>query len=221
MAQTSLHMINNTADVYSLSKRPAEHQWETGVAPLSAGLCFFLLGIPDLLKDVLLTDLAYAGLKFLGVFAVPALLWGARTISNRIVSPRCGYVEPAQPQWLKWFLWLSLPMLGVPLVLAYVLNPVGSPPVLNFVDGRLIVPGLAVLIATLSLYFGRMRKMPVLFGIYMLSLALVIWWLPLSATERAGMLQSGTGGPLAILGAIRVRASLKANPKPVDLTNDG
>lgn len=209
-------------DVDKLSRRPAEYLWETGVAPLTVGTGFFLLGSAELLQRILpQTDLAQQGIKWLALCFVVAMFWGMRSIKDRVVSPRGGYVEleSAHP---KWLLWLLLPALLVSLVLVYALNPVGNPSGHTFLDNdKLIVPGFAVLFGVISLYEGRMRKMPVLFGIYMGCLALLIWWLPLSATERFGLLQSGTGGPLAIFGAMRLRAFLKANPKPVDLTIGG
>ena len=203
------------ADVYKLSKRPAEYMWETGVPPLSAGSGFFLLGSADLLQRILpQADLAHMGIKWLAIFLAGAVLWSARCIKDRIVSPRGGYVEPAQPRWL-------LPALLMLLILVYSTAQIGNPPDHDFIDNRLVVPGFAVLTGVLALYHGRMRKLPVLFGIYMVCLALLIWWLPLSTTERFGLLESGTGGPLAVYGAMRLRAFLKANPGPVDLTTGG
>ena len=206
-------------DVDRLSKRPVEYLWETGVAPLSAGSCLFLLGASDLLRRILpQTDLAQQGIKWLAICVVVAVLWGTHSIKDRVVSPRGGYVEPAHP---KWLLSLLLPALVVPLVLVYAFTPVGSPPDPNFIDNRLIVPGFAVLFAVMSLYYGRMRKMPLLYGIYLMCLALLIWWLPLSTIERFGLLQTGACGPLAVFGAMRLRAFLKANPKPVVRSTGG
>jgi hypothetical protein len=209
-------------DVDKLSKRPAEYLWETGVAPLTVGMGFFLLGSAELLRRILpQTDLAQQGIKWLALCFVVAMFWGMRSIKDRLVSPRGGYVElePARP---KWLLWLLLPALLVSLVLVYALTPAGNPIGHNFLDNdKLIVPGFAVLFGVISLYEGRMGKIPVLFFVYMVCLALLIWWLPLSAMERFGLLQSGTGGPLAIFGAMRLRAFLKANPKPVDLNTAG
>jgi hypothetical protein len=209
-------------DVNKLSKRPAEYLWETGVAPLSAGLAFFLLGASDLLQRILpQTDLAQQGIKWLAICFVVAVFWVTRSIKDRVVSPRGGYVEPAQP---KWLLWLLLPALFVPLILVHTLTPVGSAPGHDFLDNdKLIVPGFAVLFGVMSLYEGWKRKMSLLlaYGIYLICLALLIWWLPLSATERYGLLQSGAGGPLAVFGAMRLRTFIKANPKPVDLTTGG
>jgi hypothetical protein len=204
-------------DVDRLSKRPAEYLWETGVAPLSAGSCFFLLGTAILLQRILpQTDLAQQGIQWLAICFAAAVALGTRFIKDRVVSPRGGYVEPVRPKWLLWFALLSL---FVPLGLVYAITPVGSPPPdVDSFDNffSLLAPGFAVLIGVLSLYHGRMRKMLLLYGIYMLCLALLIWWLPLSAIERFGLLQSGAGGPLAVFGAMRLRAFLKANPEPVE-----
>ncbi len=211
-------------DVDKLSRRPMEYLWETGVAPLTVGTAFFLLGTADLLQRILpQTELAQQGIKWLALCFVVAVLWGMRSIKDRVVSPRGGYVElePAQP---KWLLWIVLATLLVSLLLVYTLNPVGSPSGHSFLDNdKLIVPGFAVLFGVISLYEGQKRKMSLLlaYGIYLICLAPLIWWLPFSATERFGLLQSGTGGPLAVFGAMRLRAFLKANPNPVDLVTGG
>ncbi len=150
-------------DVEKLSKRPAEYLWETGVAPLASGTCFFLLGTADLLPRILpQTDLAQQGIKWLALCFVAAAFWGMRSIRDRVVSPRGGYVElePAHP---KWLLWLLLPALLVSLILVYALIPVGSPSGRNFLDNdKLIAPGFAVLFGAMSLYEGRKRKMSLL-----------------------------------------------------------
>jgi hypothetical protein len=208
-------------DVDKLSKRPAEYLWETGVAPLSAGSGFVLLGTATLLQRILpQTDLAQQGIMWLAICFVVAMAWGTRSIKDRVVSPRGGYVEPAHPKWLLWFALLSL---LAPLVLVYVFFPDGGSLGLDPLHSRLLVPGFAVLFGAGSFYEGRKRKIPLLlaYGIYLMCLALLIWWLPLSPTERFGLLQSGAGGPLAVFGAMRLRAFLKANPKQVDLARGG
>jgi len=210
-------------DIDRLSKRPGEYLWETGVAPLTAGLCFFLLGASDLLKRFLpQTGLAQNGMKWLAICAVAAVFWGMRSIKGRVVLPRGGYVEPWVPWWLPLLL---LPIFLAPLVLDYVLTANGRPHDFSaYLDNdRLIVPGFAVWFAAGSLYEARKRKSsPLLaYGLYLMCLAPLTGWLPLSPTERFGLLQSGAGGPLAVFGAMRLRAFAKANPDPVDLTSGG
>lgn len=202
-----------------------DYLWETGIAPLSAGSCFFMLGAADLLQRFLpQTNLAQQGIKWLAICLGFAVMWGTRSIKDRLVFSRGGYVDHKSDEWFasvaRWILLLVLPMVLLPLAFIYVFAPDGHLPDLFF-DSRLIVPGFAVLFAAQTLYHGRMRKAPLLYGIYLLCLALLIWGLPLSPTERFGLLQAGAGGPLAVFGAMRLRAFLKANPKPMDLTIDG
>ena len=203
-----------------LSKRPEEYLWETGLSPLVAGSGFFLLGASELLQRILpQTGMAQQGIKWLALFAVAAVIWGARFIRDRVVSPRGGYVVPADP---RWFLWVVLLAMILSLLLAYTLAPAGIlHDRIGFIDHHLVAPGFAVLFGILSLYYGRMRMIPLLFCIYLMFLASLIWWLPISETEEFGLLQAGAGGPLAVFGVIRVRAFLKANPEPVDLTTGG
>jgi hypothetical protein len=105
---------------------------------------------------------------------------------------------------------LLVPLVLVPLVIAYAFTSYGRQPAPHLPDyDRLIVPGFAVTFAALSFYYGRKRNAPLLlaYGIYLICLALLIWWLPLTPTERSGLLMSGAGGPLAVFGAMRLRAA--------------
>jgi hypothetical protein len=206
-------------DVDPPSHRPLESLWETGLSPLWCGSGFFLLGVQDLLKRFLPpTSFAQQGISWIAIclaiatFAAAAF-WGKRSISARSVSPRSGYVEP------KSHKWLLLPVLLVPLVLAsliiaYAFASYGRQPApYDLDDSRLVEPGFSVMFAAISLHYGLKHKAALLlvYGGYLICLALLIWWLPISPTERDGLLQSGAGGPLAVYGAIRLRAFLSGN----------
>lgn len=210
-------------DIDMPSKRPLESLWETGVAPLFVGSSFFMLGTSDLLKRFLpQAPLAQQGLSWVAVcFTFVALaavaLWGKRSVSRTgAITPSSGSLEPKSRKWLLVPVFL-VPLVLLPLVIVYALTTFGRQPDPVFLnDTRLIAPGFAILLGVISLHHGRTRKVPLLptYGIYLLCLALLIWWLPLSPTERFGLLESGAGGPLSVYGAMRLRAVLNADPKP-------
>jgi hypothetical protein len=208
VVQTYPHERSHMPDVETLSKRPIESQWEIGVGPLLTGSVFFLLGIPDVLERFLpQTALAQNGTQWLALLFAAAfaaiLIWGTRFISR------------------KWLLLpiVLVPLVLVPIVIAYAFSSYGSPPAPVSLDSdRLVMPGFAVLFGAIALYEGRKRKSPLLlaFGTYLMCLALLLWWLPLSPTERSGLLNVGAGGPLGAFGATRLRAFLRASPKPAN-----
>jgi hypothetical protein len=195
-------------DVNTLSKRPPESLWETALSPLLAGFGFFLLETPHLLERFL-PQIApmHHGIWWLTICFVAAfaavVIWSKQSISRKVL------LLPI----------VLIPLVLVPLVLAYALSPFGRPATSIYFDSdRLVESGFAVLIATISLYYWRKRKasLPLAYGIYLMCLALLIWWLPLSRTEPDDLLMVGVGGPLGVYGAARLRAILRANPEPTE-----
>jgi hypothetical protein len=195
-------------DVDTRSKRTYESLWETGVSPLLAGFGFFLLSTPDLLARFLpqiapmQSGVGWLTICFVAAFAA-VVIWGTRSISRNVL------LLPI----------VLVPLVLVPLVLAYVISTFGRPATLIFLDSdRLVESGFAVVLATISLYEWRKRKSSLLlaYGIYLMCLALLIWWLPLSPTEPGDLLMAGAGGPLGVVGAMRLRAMLRASPAPTE-----
>ncbi len=94
------------------------------------------------------------------------------------------------------------------LALAYAFTSYGHlPTAYQLNDDRLVMPGFAVMGAAISFYYGRKHNSVLLwvYGVYLLGLSFLIWWLPASPIERSGWLMSGTGGPLAVFGATRLK----------------
>jgi hypothetical protein len=98
------------------------------------------------------------------------------------------------------------------------LAPLGYLPRL---DQRLVVPGFAILFAAITLAYGWRDKSPLMisFGLYLLCLAPLLWWLPVSSVERGASLKVGAGAPLALGGAFILRRFLKANPRRLETSN--
>ncbi|HEX2655804.1 MAG TPA: hypothetical protein VHN11_19435 [Xanthobacteraceae bacterium] len=209
-------------DTSPLPDRPIGLQWATGLAPLWSGLGFFLLGTQDLLKRFLpptssvREGMGWAALCLVAIVFVAVPIWGTRAIRARAFSLRSGYAQPKSRNWLLLPV-LVVPMVLVTVVIAYAFTSHGRPPTpYALYNDRLVTPGFAVTFAVSSLYYGWKRRVPLLlaYAIYLTCLALLIWWLPLSPVERGGLLLSGAGGPLAVFGAIRLRAFLSADSKP-------
>ncbi|MEP7354700.1 MAG: hypothetical protein ABI824_15840 [Acidobacteriota bacterium] len=197
-------------DLDKIAKRPLEYLWESGVAPLASGSTFFLLGSSDLvLRFLPKTSAAQEGVRLLAICCVIAASLAIRSVKKRLVFPRAGHVEPVRHYGL------ILLLVCIPLALTIWQ---GSMPDLNrlMANDRLIVTGFAVWFAVMSMHYGRKQGSPLLiaFGVYLLGLALLIWWLPLRATERFGLLEAGAGGPLTVYGAARLHSFLKSNPLP-------
>ena len=57
------------------------------------------------------------------------------------------------------------------------------------------------------------------FGVYLLLLAPLLWWLPADNYKRGGVFQLAVGVPVALFGAMRLLKYLKTTP-PAEPTDD-
>lgn len=205
-------------DEVSTSGSPLEILWNIGLAPLMSGLGFFLLATPDLIGRFLpQTILAQQGVRWLAICLAAATLatnaiWSRQFIKSLSGAPR---KRPGESKRNNWLLLpaVLVPLFLVPLVAAYAFTSYGHHPSAYSLDhDKLAAPTFTLIFAALSLYYARKRKAPMLlaYGIYLIGLAWLIWWLPLSPTERNGLLMSGAGGPQAVFGAMRLRAFLRS-----------
>ncbi len=202
------------SDVQSPMNSPMQTLWDIGIAPLFSGLGFFLLGMSSLLKRFIpQTSLAQNSMRWTMLLITAAALaaaaiWVRRSMNSGLFTP------PGRRENVMGRAWLLLPMVVVPMVLVSLVIALGftsyghhpSPYMID--KDRLIMPAFAVLFAILSFYYGWKREVSLLhaFGIYLACLAVLVWWLPLSPVERGGLVMSASGGPLAIYGAVRLRA---------------
>jgi len=201
------------ADIRKIAGRPAEYLNETGMPMLSGGLIFFFLGGAVLLRSVLpSTHLAREGTQFLGIACCAMVLWLSKRFNERLVFPRGGYVELPTPRRRYWSaIAASIAIVVVGLIWR-----------LRSLEIRFIWPGFALVFAAIALAEGIQRKNrpAIWFGVYLLCLAPVLWWIPGGNYERGSWLEVAVGLPVAAFGAIRLRNFLKANPVPVENTNE-
>jgi hypothetical protein len=197
------------ADIDSIARRPAAYLAETGVPALAAGLLFSILGGSDLAQQFLpATFVARESPKWLAICCCAAVLWGAKVARERLVFPRGGYVELPRRSLSAVVAIVMFALVGFAGVLALSGYHLPKP------DGKLLVPGFAVLFAGISLASGLRQRssLQICFGVYLLCLAPLLWWLPVSSVERNGALEVLAGVPLAAGGAIRLRSFVRANP---------
>jgi hypothetical protein len=126
---------------------------------------------------------------------------------QKLVFPRGGYVElPASRRRYWSAVAASLAILAVGLIWR-----------LRSFEMRFIWPAFAAVFAAVALASGLQEKIRpmVWFGVYLLCLAPLLWWIPGGNYERGSWLEVGVGLPVAVFGAIRLRSFLRANPIPV------
>jgi hypothetical protein len=146
-----------------------------------------------------------------------AVLWGARNLKQCIVFPRGGYVEP-RPRPALRFSFAATIALAAALGILAIAWPGHQP----HLESRLIAPGFAIAFAILSLAAGWKQKSTSMmwFGVYLVGVAQLLWWIPGSNYARMSWLQVIVGASLAMAGAVRLRSFLRANPRTVEPTNE-
>ena len=197
------------SDIGKIAARPAAYLSETGVPQLIGGLFFFLCGACELVTSVLpKNSLAQEGPKWLVVLVCIAVAPLSRTIYRKFVFPRGGYVELRQRK-----LW------GVPMAAAIGAVFGVSAGVLIWcwqahLEDRLMFPAFAILWAGIFLAKSAREKSAAeaWFGVYLLVLAPVLWWIPAGNFDRSMWLFVALGLPMAVFGAIRLRNFVKAHP---------
>ncbi|HEY1240771.1 MAG TPA: hypothetical protein VGF16_09455 [Bryobacteraceae bacterium] len=200
------------ADIDKLSRRPAEYLAETGVPLLAGGLVFLLLGCSILIQRILPRSfVAQEAPKWTAICCCVAALWLAKLIKQRAVFPRGGYVEPQPHRKTRILVWFA--------VFAVVISvPVAGLGRLPFLESRFLWPAFAMAAAILGLVTGWRQGTPSMmwFGLYLICLAPLLWWLPVDNYERWAWAQIALGVPITIGGAIRLKRFLKAHPLPLE-----
>ncbi len=192
----------------------------TGVPQLMSGLVFFISGSFALVQSQLMRTPEYRDyalvVQYAGLCCTVAVIWGVTGLKRRMVFPRGGYVELSDRK-RRIAMTVGVVLASMVLTLMLFRWPETRP----YLDGRLIAPAFAIIFAVIflsSLWKERCLSM-LGFGLYLLGLAPVLWWMPGNSYERMSALFAAGGLPLAITGAIQLRRFLRTNPVVVETPN--
>jgi hypothetical protein len=203
----------------AIAQRPAEYLAETGVPQLSSGLIFFFLGSSILIQRLLpRTPLYMLTVSYTGTCCTIAVLLAIAAIKRKMVFPRGGYVVPLGRALRSLYLGLTV-LFGVAICAFVRATPRDR---FDLLESRLVWPGFAIVFAVICLSAGRQQKnaSQIYFGVYLVCLAPLLWWLPVSTYEQSACLQVAAGAPLAVAGAVRLRRFFRANPMPPEPLNE-
>jgi hypothetical protein len=202
------------ANIEQIAGRPAKYLAQTGLPQLTSGLGFSIIGSASLIQNFLAATPVYRDYSLVAAWAGTCLAFVVLcllfVVKRRIVFPRGGYVKPLGTR-TRLIFWPVL--VGVAVLLWAVARRRGT----QFLgDSALVWPGFAILFAVICLDGGRRQKsVPMLcFGIYLLCLAPLLWWLPVNEFARGGAFEVAAGAPLAVIGAVCLRRFLRTNPPP-------
>ncbi|HEV8412508.1 MAG TPA: hypothetical protein VGQ49_02860 [Bryobacteraceae bacterium] len=188
-------------------KRNAQRHWmEDGLSEILVGLLFIIIGGGLLLKLALprwLTlDLLSSALTAAGALG---LSWGFKKLKERITLPRSGYVVLPEPTRTRRMLTFgSVAVLGLASALGLLTHVV-------------VVPVVAAVFAMCFLWGGvQYKQTSMLWEAFLTLLFAVVSTRFTSLSGVAGVLALMVmiGTSMAILGAVRLRGFLKANPRP-------
>ncbi len=204
-----------------IAERPRAYLAGTGVPQLMSGLVFFILGSFALVQSKLMQKPEHRDwalvVQYAGLCCTGAVIWGVAAIKRRMVFPRGGYVQlPGRNRQILVALGTGLG--GAVLALILLRWPVAR----LYLDSRLVAPSFAIVFAIISLSsFWKEKRLSLLgFGLYLLCLAPVLWWMPGNSYERMSSLSVAVGPPLATAGAVRLRRFLRANPLRAKTSNE-
>jgi hypothetical protein len=208
------------ADIDAIARRPAAYLAETGLPQLTSGFGFFIGGCFVLIQRLLPgTALYVLSTQWIGIGCCVAVFLGIAAIRRRIVFPRGGYVAPrGRTPRLLYFSTFALVAVTV-----WVFARARALHRFDLLDSSLIWPGFAILFAVICLYGGWQQKNTGMtcFGVYLVCLAPLLWWLPATNNyERSAYFQVAAGAPLAAAGAVRLRHFLRANPMQPKIRNE-
>ena len=197
-----------------LERRPSEYVRDSGAPFLGTGSFWTIQGVLQLIWPVIARTNRNAALtvEAAGVAFAMLVVVGVLVVQQRVVLRRAGYAAP-RPAFVPVKLVFFILFGGVALVLMLFLFAPKSTDVFQFA-----APGFAAFLAlsVAILAWQRKNRLGYGFAAYLLVLCAVLWWSRPGALAGLSWLEIGTGFPVAIYGAIRLRQFLKANPAPVE-----
>jgi hypothetical protein len=197
-----------------LGRRPSEYVRDTGAPFLGVGSFWTIQGVLQLIWPVIARTNPNAALtvEAVGVTFAMLVVVGVLVLQQQVVMRRTGYAAPrpsSPPVKLVLFILAG----GVALVLMLFLLAPKSTNVFEFAaPGFAAFLGLSVAI----LAWQKKNRLGYGFAAYLIVLCAVLWWARPGALASLSWLEIGTGFPVGVYGAIRLRQFLKANPAPVD-----
>ncbi len=207
--QTGLRM-----NLDELERRPSEYVRDSGAPFLGVGSFWAIQGVLQLIWPVIARTNRNAALtvEAAGMAFAMLVVVGVLIVQQRVVMRRAGYAAPrpsSPPLTLLFFILFG----GVALVLLLFLFARKSADIFEFA-----APGFAAFLALSIAILAWQRKSRVgyCFAAYLIIACAVLWWSRPGAFTALSWLEIGTGFPVAIYGAMRLRQFLKANPAPVD-----
>ena len=197
-----------------LERRPAEYVRDSGAPFLGVGSFWAIQGVLQLIWPAIARTNRNAAItvEAAGVAFAMLVVVGVFVVQQRVVMRRAGYAVPrpsSPPVALVFLILLG----GIALVLILFMLAPKSTDIFEFA-----APGFAAFLAlsVAILAWQRKNRLGYCFAGYLIVLCAVLWWTRPGAMAGLSWLEIGTGWPVAIYGAIRLRQFLKANPAPVE-----
>ena len=191
-----------------IERRPQRYWNVDGLPEVVMGFLFILWGGLTLIGDALPRRPVY-GIYWLVVPVVLATSgfwgnWAIKRLKERITYPRAGFVEMRGPRKM-----VAAAAAVIALGLAALIVSGGMVAIKQWIP-----PGCAVVMALGFLLMGVRYRMPDLLGLAAVSLGLGIWMYQ----TKAGFVQLNwtfvcLGAASLVLGTVRLRRFLRANPK--------
>jgi hypothetical protein len=196
----------------AISSRPAEYLNDSGVASLTSGSAFVVMGISQLIWPILAHTHPNSALVVQsgGTVLVMLVLFAGMKLKQRFVFPRAGYAVPRRSPVRV------LVALGLSCVFLVLLARGGHWALVVALPSA--APGFAVVFALIAASTARQQKsnLGYWFALYLLCLGAVLWCTHPNVFAGMSWLQIGIGGPLAVYGAVRLRKFIEANPEAIE-----
>lgn len=205
-------------DVDAVRLRASQYWMEDGLVELMFGLTVVSasgvpLAVRALSEGPFQEFMSAFGTQALSVVSIYLATWGLKKLKERITFPRCGYVAFPQPTKKRRAMMVVFMLLTlVAMMLATLLLADYEAWV-----SRMFMPAVTVTFVVCFLVGGLQYKQPtMIWEAFLTALFAVILGLftNLGGGQGFEVLTVMIGTSMAIIGALRLRSFLKANPRP-------